>query len=282
MEDLKEQACNQIEMRCKGCVFITNIEQEASTKQIGCRLGRSDVLCPDSTGETDEDGNFSFVFDRFCNCYRPKAWADRLSADVIQEEEVLEEVVPRVGLFLIFDKSFKEQGIAKLLETIGDVKSQTLSKFRYVVVLNPDVAYNQEIQEILADSFDFEQTEYHLIQVLSDNVEPYHLDDAIGFAKNGWVLVTTIGQNIPHDFIEKMNNRINRDLLRTAIIKPYDGLNGLVFQSSLYKFLDGNKRVIHSETGEEIPFSFLDRVNGMEQSDDNIVSKWEDFVNDPS
>ena len=282
MEDSEQQNSNQIEMHCKGCVFMTNIQQGSSTKQVGCRLGRSDVLCPDSTGDTDEDGNFSFVFDRFCNCYRPKAWADLIGENAIQEEEVLKEVVPRIGLFLIFDKSFKEQGISKLLESIRDLKSQTLSKFRYVVVINPDVAYNEEIQSVLADSFDFEETEYHLIQVLSEDVELHHLDDAISFAKNGWVLVTTIGQEIPHDFIEKMNNRINRDLLRTAIIKPYDGLNGLVFQSSLYKYLDGNRKVINSKTGEEMPFSFVDRVEGMEQSDPNIISSWEDFINGTS
>ena len=85
MEDSEQQNNNQIEMHCKGCVFMTNIEQGSSTKQVGCRLGRSDILCPDSTGDTDEDGNFSFVFDRFCNCYRPKAWVDLIGENAIQE-----------------------------------------------------------------------------------------------------------------------------------------------------------------------------------------------------
>lgn len=65
-----------------------------------------------------------------------------------------------------------------------------------------------------------------------------------------------------------------------AAVMPYEGINGLIFQSSLYKYLDGFRQVIDEETGEEVPFHFIDRVKALESDDSDSLSSWEDFIND--
>ena len=158
--------------------------------------------------------------------------------------------------------------------------NQSLGKFRYVVVINPDVAFNTEVQEILASSFNFNETEYHLVQILDEEIKLHHLDDAFAHAKNGWVYVTTSGEEVASDLIETIHKRINQDMRRMAAVMPYEGINGLIFQSSLYKYLDGFRQVIDEETGEEVPFHFIDRVKALESDDSDSLSSWEDFIND--
>ena len=108
----------------------------------------------------------------------------------------------------------------------------------------------------------------------------HHLDDAFAHAKNGWVYVTTSGEEVASDLIETIHKRINQDMRRMAAVMPYEGINGLIFQSSLYKYLDGFRQVIDEETGEEVPFHFIDRVKALESDDSDSLSSWEDFIND--
>ena len=234
-----------IEFSCKGCVFA----EHTNGRQKGCRLGRLEKLCPEDTLaeglESDSEEDFSFTFNRFCNAFRPKEWLHIIEGDDV--DCVMEEVKPRMGLF---------------------------------VVINPDVAFNTEVQEILASSFNFNETEYHLVQILDEEIKLHHLDDAFAHAKNGWVYVTTSGEEVASDLIETIHKRINQDMRRMAAVMPYEGINGLIFQSSLYKYLDGFRQVIDEETGEEVPFHFIDRVKALESDDSDSLSSWEDFIND--
>ena len=267
-----------IEFSCTGCVFA----EHTNGRQNGCRLGRLEKLCPEdilAEGlESDSEEDFSFTFNRFCNTFRPKEWLHIIEGDDVNC--VMEEVKPRMGLFVILDTSKGAETISHFKKTMTSAINQSLGKFRYVVVINPDVAFNTEVQEILASSFNFNETEYHLVQILDEEIELHHLDDAFAHAKNGWVYVTTSGEEVASDLIETIHKRINQDMRRMAAVMPYEGINGLIFQSSLYKYLDGFRQVIDEETGEEVPFHFIDRVKALESDDSDSLTSWEDFIND--
>ena len=80
---------------CKGCVFANY----SNGMQSGCQLGRAKKL----EYETTEDGHY--MVQRFCNTYRPAEWLKELSLDEYENRHdvVLNETVPRVGFFVIFD-----------------------------------------------------------------------------------------------------------------------------------------------------------------------------------
>ena len=76
------------------------------------------------------------------------------------------------------------------MSRLAPYRPEWIRELRYVADSNPenpDVAFNTEVQEILASSFNFNETEYHLVQILDEEIELHHLDDAFAHAKNGWV-----------------------------------------------------------------------------------------------
>lgn len=257
-----------LETYCKNCVFkILN----SDNVQTGCSLNRTSLL------PINRIQNGCFVLGRFCNTNRPDEWLQSLSFEESQksEEIVLEEVVPRIGFFVKLDTSV-EDPMKRLESSILDIVNQETYKARYVIISNDKVEYNQEIQALLTKYFDFEQTKYHITQIvekpLNDNLL---IDESSGLFLNGWLYVTTSGQKINTNFIKKFNDLINFKMRSISIILPYDEFNGLVFQTALFKFLCGNrKRRIDDENFDNRPF--LEKAKDLQSSEKTIFS-WEEI-----
>lgn len=257
-----------IETYCKNCVFkILDI----NGIQTGCSLNRTSVLPIDRK----QDGYF--VLSRFCNTNRPDEWLQSLSFEESQKskEIVLQEVVPRIGFFIKLDTSV-EDPINKLESTILDIVNQEIYKARYVIISNDKVEYNPDIQSLLTKYFDFEQTKYHITQIvekpLNDNLL---IDESSRLFLNGWLYVTTSGQKIDINFMKIINDLINFKMKSVSVILPYDEFNGLVFQTALFKFLCGNKkRRIDDDTFDDRPF--LEKIKDLQSSEKTIFS-WEEI-----
>ncbi len=267
----------QIQTNCKGCVFAKYTEDT----QTGCKLNRIEKLNPKGDYLLDGDRHH-YIFNRFCNTYRPDEWKAVLKKQEKQDlvKTVMSEVSPRVGLFVFLDN--EEGMIDRLKVTLEDIKNQTFGFVRYLAVINSRVEYNEQLHELLRDNFDFEQTEFHIVQTLVEDKDDFLLDEAFRHAKNGWAYVTTSGENIRLDLLEKINDRINVDMKRLVFVEPYNELNGMIFQTAIYKFLDGNRKLKHKETGKEITLSFLDKIKKMNTSDPDTLITWEEFINEPS
>lgn len=250
---------------CDGCVFSI-ID---SGRQTGCKLNRTDKF----TYSIGENGIFNL--ERFCNTYRPQEWLSELSVNESEDisKTVLEEIYPRVGFFVFFNGNFDE-----LEKTILDIHSQSI-KARYVVVINDKVEYNEKIHELFTNLFDFKITQYHIVQIL---VKPESLDllidESFKHAKNGWAYVCNAGEKIDTLLIEKIHKRINIDLKRLVVVKPYDeNLNGLLFQAALFKFLNGNHSKIFIDDVADNR-KFLDKVESYSlKSDPETFIDWEEF-----
>lgn len=257
-----------IETFCKKCVFKILNEDGAQT---GCFLNRTSVLPIKRI-----DNENCIVLGKFCNTYRPDEWLQSLSFDEAEKsaEIVLEEVVPRIGFLINFDTS--KSGLYDLESTLLDIVNQKTHKARYVIIINHKVEYNPEIQKLLTKYFNFEETKYHITQIVekpsNDNLL---IDEASGLFLNGWLYVTTSGEKIKHDFIETMHQLINFKMKSISIILPYNDFNGLVFQTALFKFLCGNKkRRIDEDIFDDRPF--LEKAKGMESSE-NAIFTWEEI-----
>lgn len=265
----------KVETHCKGCVFA----EYRNKKQTSCKLNRIEVLNPEKNGKT-EDGKFEFVFDRFCNTYRPKEWKKVLSKEEKKDlrQTVLREVFPRLGMFIFLDTS-SANAMEDLEYTIKQIKGQTRGAPRYVVVINSGVEYNEEIQSLLATEFDFEETEYHIVLSLVGQMDLFLVGEAFKHAKNGWIFVTTSGEDIPENLFEKIDDRMNIDMKRLVLVKPYEKMNGMIFQSAVYKFLDGNKGLVDPKTREKVRINFIQKVETMASNGLDNVCEWEEFIN---
>tara|TARA_R110000824_G_scaffold379455_1_gene571439 strand:- start:2391 stop:3200 length:810 start_codon:yes stop_codon:yes gene_type:complete len=265
----------KVETHCKGCVFA----EYRNKKQTGCKLNRVELLNPEKTGKT-ENGKFEFIFDRFCNTYRPKEWKKVLSKEEKKNlrQTVLREVFPRLGMFIFLDPS-STNAMEDLEYTIKQIKGQTRGAPRYVVVINPSVEYNEEIQTLLATEFDFEETEYHIVLSLVGQMDLFLIGEAFRHAKNGWIFVTTSGEDIPENLFEKIDDRMNVDMKRLVLVKPYEKMNGMIFQAAVYKFLDGNKSLVDTKTREKVRINFIEKVEAMDFNDPNSICEWEEFIN---
>lgn len=258
---------------CIGCVFAT-LENETQT---GCKLDKARKL------EILDTQDNHFILKRFCTTYRPEAWLHDLSVQESQDvkKTVLDEVIPRIGFFIILNHDDLGNSIEKLDKTLEDIKNQTLPA-RYVVIVNDRVEYNQEIQKMLVDKFGTltkDQFIFHIVQIIQ---KPQMLlmliDESFKHAKNGWAYVCYAGENIDRLLIEKIHKRINIDLKMLCVISPYDdNLNGLLFQTSLFKFLNGNKVKTFADTVVDNR-SFLDKVKDAAQhSHKDTMITWSEF-----
>ena len=256
--------------QCNSCVFTEKREDE---KQTGCKLDRHNKLGIDYIN----DEGF-YVLERFCTTYRPDNWLDDLSVSESDDivSTVLSEIEPRVGFFIILDT--KQNGIDSLKHTVENIKKQN-PKARYVVVITDKVEYNEEVHDYLSSVFDYNITEFHIVQILKKiEFMPSLIDHAFSHAKNGWAYVCHAGETIDKNLIYKIHKRVNLDLKKLVVIEPYDGeINGLFFQTALFKFLNGNnpKVFLDEESSDK---TFIEKVKeAAKHSDPETMITWEKF-----
>ena len=255
---------------CNGCVFA----EFGEFTQKSCELNRHSKM---GSQQKDDDG--FFILSRFCNTYRPQEWVDELSEEEKQDkkETVMKEVSPCVGFFVLL-KTEEDNAIDKLKQTLKAIQDQTYGMPRYVVVINDKVEYNEEIYNILASSFDFKQTEYHMVQLEHKPQTEWHkLDPAFIHAKNGWIYVTSSGEDVDKDIILKIHKRINIDMKKLVVVQPYKNINGMIFQAGLFKFLNGNKTKLYQDEIVDSR-SFLEKVeSAAKNSGEDTFVTWSEF-----
>ena len=132
-------------------------------------------------------------------------------------------------------------------------------------------------RNILKEMFDFDVTMHHIVQ-MSSFPEDHNLlvDETFTHAKNGWLYITYSNEKIDRDLISKMHTRININMKPLVIIKPHEGIKGLLFQTSLFKLLNGNKTKIYHDQSVDTR-SFLDKVDEMPKDNSNTVITWSKF-----
>ena len=260
------------ETYCGGCVFAIKTEDE----QTGCELYRSEKLGVKDTHEG------SYVLNRYCNAYRPDEWLSDLSIEDYKKRHhiALKEVVPRIGFFILLDTN-SATAVSDLKKTLKDIKNQTLHRARYVTVITSKAEYNQELQYLLATEFNHDKTLHHLVKVskIPEN-KMFLIDECFRHAKNGWIYTTTSGESIDQELIEKINQRVNIEMKRLSIVKPYDDFNGLLFSTPLFKYLNGNRKKGYETDDGELVFDgrpFLEKVEDMKDDTGETLITWEEF-----
>ncbi len=255
---------------CNGCVF----SETENNEQIGCRLNRADKI-----GIQDKDDDGFFTLSRVCSTYRPVEWLSDLSLAESEDivDTVRKEVYPPVGFFVLL-KTEDTNSIPELRATLGGIKSQELITPSYVIVITDKVEYSEEALEVLDSMFDHAETQYHIVQlqITPDDIHK-RIDQAFSHAKNGWAYVTSSGESVPRNLLRKIDHRINSDMKRLVVVKPYGEINGLLFQTTLFKFVNGNRSKLHNDEIADHR-SFLEKVEeASSRSNDDTFITWEEF-----
>lgn len=263
-----------MKISCAKCVFAKKEE----SKQIGCALGRHEKLGVD---EISEGGDF--ILSRFCTTYRPEQWLQdlSLSESVDIEKTVLTEIQPRIGFFLILDHENTDHSLDDLRKTLEDLKAQEIQP-RYVIVINDKVEYNELIHSMLYDYFHEngpDTTSFHIVQLIEKpKLLASVIDESFGHAKNGWAYVCHAGENIDTDLIKKVHHRVNIELKKLVVVEPYnDKLDGLLFQTALFKFLNGNRVKVFQDENVDSR-TFMEKVKDVaSKSDKETYITWSEF-----
>tara|TARA_R100000008_G_scaffold85858_1_gene76902 strand:+ start:717 stop:1511 length:795 start_codon:yes stop_codon:yes gene_type:complete len=255
---------------CKGCVFA----QMGEFTQESCSLNRASKL-----GVQDKDEEGFFVLSRFCAAYRPQEWVNELSDEEQKDktQTVMDEISPCVGFFVLLETN-KENAIQKLESTLKDIQNQEKIKPKYVVVINDKTEYNQDVFHLLRTMFDIKETKYHIVQLREKPATKWHkLDPAFIHAKNGWIYVTSSGEKIDKDLIYKIHKRVNIDMKRLVVVKPYEDMNGMIFQTALFKFVNGNGTKLYQDEMIDSR-SFLEKVeSAARDSGQDTFIEWSEF-----
>jgi len=259
-----------VETTCINCVFA----KIKDNKQHGCALNRLEKL---GSRKEETDGVEHYVVSRFCNTNRPEKWTESLSLEerLQADKAVLEEVRPRIGFLIYLDHS-KDNTLTWLESTLMDIRDQTESFARYVIVVNEKVEYNNEIHDMLQLFFNKEQTKTHILQLLEvPENKIWIIDEAFRLALNGWLYVTSSGENVDRNLLKNLHEHLNLKLQRLSVVLPYSGINGLLVQTALFKFLNGNKTKIWDEDKKDSRL-FLEKIKDLNEKEDCIL-EWSDI-----
>ena len=131
------------------------------------------------------------------------------------------------------------------------------------------------------ENFNHEETLHHLVKVSSiPENKMFLIDECFKHAKNGWIYVTTAGESVDQELVEKINQRVNVDMKRLSVVKPYDDFNGLLFSTPLFKILNGNHKKAHETDDGELEFDsrpFLEKIEDMKDNTGETLITWEEF-----
>jgi len=261
---------------------VTEKTAKGKQIQVSCELGRLkkfEELGTEVTLDESENGEF-FIIERFCTCYRPDEWIETLTDEEKKDpaKAVREEIAIRMGVIILFSHNHTEE---ELRRTIKSFSEQTRSP-RYVVIVNSKVEYNELAHSLLTESFpDKEKTNVHLIQCVDKDLEDFlKIDEAFKHFLNGFYYVVNSGTEHSNDFIEKFDSYVNDDLSRVVMVKPDDGVNGLLMQASLHKMLKGSKAKVDEEDQSVDEENITQRVlnMGIKNGGVDLIKDWSEII----
>ena len=268
---------------CRGCCFSqTEKQSDGKNLQTGCELGRVEKfksLDTDVKLEESENGEF-FVISRFCTCYRPEEWIDTLTEEEKNDTSlaVRNEISVRMGIIILFDGNKHEE--AGLKSTIKCFSNQTKTP-RYVVVVTSKAEYNDMIHSLLVESFpDKEKTNIHLVQCTDEDLQDYFkIDEAFKHALNGFYYVIEAGTEHNDDFIEKFDSYINDELSQVVMVKPNNGISGLLVQASLHKLVNGSRTKMNEDESLNTENIIQRVINmGINNGGIDLVKDWSEII----
>jgi hypothetical protein len=218
---------SNIKTSCEMCIFRKNLDDGV---QNGCSLDRLNIFL--ERGEARKEKDF-YIIDRFCNTCRNKDYT---------EESILKEVE--------ISCTFIVYGANDFWITLKSILKQTIKPKAVFVVFDDQKMFNKEkykeFQEI------YKNSEIQLIfKRWLEPTDYLKMIDEVVLKCNTQFYIPIKG-NIDKNFIKKLNDRINYDLIPTNAYFTQNSIFNSLISCSLHKMLNGNKEIPLKEKLEEL------------------------------
>lgn len=241
----------KFEIHCKDCIFA----QLTNGVQTGCSVKNLEKF------EKTYEDNY-YLFQRHCNSYRTASW---LKNDKNEDphERIKQENKIRIGYAVNFIGDYNESNFKKTIKSLNNPS--------YVVAVNDRVEHNKQLFDIITEETKLHQSRIHVIQIINQK-EKYYIDEAFRAARNGYFCYSKSGFIFPSNFYEKLNKAVNTDMKLVSVCLDD---NFILFQSTLFKYLEGNKpRMLEDGTMEDK--LFLEKLKSFEDHE-KCVHNWKDL-----
>lgn len=229
---------------CEKCFFA---EWEEGV-QLGCKFNRIETFARKSKLAEQKEGDFFFIINGFCNTCRDDVWASKYENPM---EQVKEEIRPRVHVFVIDKNNDTPKEVESRITTTVDslINSTIRPKTIHLLIQNPNIGHSAI--EIFNKIKSKSNIETRLSLTYQEEREIDMVDSVISLVTDPYYMIVTSGEKIDQDYIAKLDNAINSELLPVV-------MSDRVYLTGLHRSLGGNKiEEYRSADGDSIVLSSL-------------------------
>ena len=231
----------QFTTECKNCVFAYPLYNKVD-KRIG-------MLCHFDRIPRFEEQKLIIYEDNYpiiqtvCNAKRDSEWTSYYEDPIT---EVLKQVQVQCD-FIILSYQDKNPD-AKLVQSAKQCMKSIIKPRRIIFVVKNETISN--LTELLATLHDvIDNIEFFFVKIIDNNkLESECIEEGFSKVISTYYTVFQTNNEIPLDFIQKLNDFINVKCRKVSLIKPIFGLfHGLTIQSALHKLCGGYKHYFSFE-----------------------------------
>jgi hypothetical protein len=244
----------KFEVHCKDCVFA-GVKDGVQNE---CLLGKTDSI----ENKVLEEGFYKFG--RHCNSFRDEQWLKNV--DGCPKEKVALETKARLGVCINFIGSYDNELLRETVKSINNAQ--------YYIIINDRPEHNKDLYDIVKQETNVHPSRINIVQIINQKPE-YYIDEGFNAGgRNGYFCYVNSGTFFPPNFIDQLNNVINNQM--KPVMVCYDG-NFILFQSMLFKYLNGNKARMLSD-GSVDNRNFLEKAGDL-NSENNCIFAWGEIFN---
>lgn len=208
---------SNIRTSCKECVFRLN---DHYNNQLSCLLGRLDIFQEREEAVKEQD---YYLINRFCNTCRNKPQT---------KESILKEVEISCT-FIVY--GFNDYWI-----TLKSILKQTVKPKAVFVVFDDQKMFDKEKCKEIQELYQNQEIALIFKRWLEPTEYTKMIDEVVSKCKTQFYI--PIKGQIPRDFIEKMNYRINYEMIPTNayFTSKHKSIFNALISCSLHKMVNGN------------------------------------------
>ena len=265
LEDL-ERKNTEFRTICRDCIFAEFTPDWLT--QVGCRLGRlskyrdKDLVI---MKEDDETAVEYYEIKTVCNTHRDSTWQYATENPVENVKKFVRTQVDFIvladtvdinweNLLLNMTKDFLKHSYHPTKIIFGFYQKKIL--FHDLSAKLDEILYGTNITYDLVNVIDYVHDSWELIDILFKKV------------KSQYFTICELGDTLPDNWIERINNYINEDLNNLSMLEPVDGMTGLTIQKFLYSVIGGS-----------LGINIIDKIKDLAKSQNlqSMVRHWDEL-----
>ena len=249
---------------CNGCIFSSLQENDNEDLSDYCSIDRlkklqdngAEILNVCDTEDTEK--NTKLVNGRVCNMLRGKDWAEARIGDGHKKEELemvaqKETEIKCAAILYMGEVPEKEQEsrMYSLCCAMKSLEIADIRPFEFSVINNSDVGPYEFLSYIRRKCEEMDiKTPWKMEYISDSQIKSMPTEDekilacvdvAVKNIDSVYYCVFIEDCQIPENYLENINEFINKDMQRFLAIVPEKGVNGLCIQHQAHKQLVGNR-----------------------------------------